>query len=364
MISGSAYKDLHKVEAKIDNNGESYNNSGNWHKLMIYKDSYNYIEMYTLKDTLNCNVVTNGISHHQMLPGTVVGDGRNDWRITWDSTTVSFYLNNYNKHNEYLDWYTPPAAGRFQVACRAKLQTGPYGSANTMEVDSVLGLSQDPSTPEVKIVSTWTQGSNPPTAYVRLSLDKEADVDIYLEKFCSTCTFPRQSLIYVTSLDSVSGGWIQTQASYTFSGGDSTGYYRWLVIADPVGSGTIDSVFGSGFYYNGSTALAAASEVIPTASSLPKAFSLAQNYPNPFNPSTTISYSIPEGQNPHVNLVIYNVRGQVVKTLVAGERRDPGSYYVYWDGKDRLGKPVASGIYFYRLQAGDFIATRKMVMLK
>jgi len=100
------------------------------------------------------------------------------------------------------------------------------------------------------------------------------------------------------------------------------------------------------------------------SATLPKAFALSQNSPNPFNPSTTISYSIPENVlEMAVKLSVYNIRGQLVRTLVDGSQ-GPGAYNVNWDGADNLGRKVSSGVYFYRLVAGDFISTRKMVVLK
>jgi hypothetical protein len=97
---------------------------------------------------------------------------------------------------------------------------------------------------------------------------------------------------------------------------------------------------------------------------LPKAFSLSQNSPNPFNPSTTIAYEIPEGKaGIRVNLAVYNIRGQKVVTLV-DELKDAGSYLVNWDGITTGGNKISSGVYFYRIQAGEFSAVRKMVVLK
>jgi len=96
-------------------------------------------------------------------------------------------------------------------------------------------------------------------------------------------------------------------------------------------------------------------------SSLPQEFSLGQNYPNPFNSSTIISYTVPERSR--VTLVVYNVIGRKVATLV-NEIRPVGSHSVTWDGADAYGAEVASGIYFYRLTAGDIVRTRKMLLLK
>ena len=85
------------------------------------------------------------------------------------------------------------------------------------------------------------------------------------------------------------------------------------------------------------------------------------NIPNPFNPSTSIHYEI--GRNDVVTLRVYDVAGRLVRTLVSGER-GPGAYEARWDGRDDAGRGVASGVYFYRLQAGAFTQTRRMVLLK
>ena len=88
---------------------------------------------------------------------------------------------------------------------------------------------------------------------------------------------------------------------------------------------------------------------------------LSQNVPNPFNPQTTIRFTLP--QNERVALAIYNANGQLVKTLASGEKAR-GTYDITWDGRDSKGNSVSSGVYFYRLSAGKFSETRKMVLLK
>ena len=89
---------------------------------------------------------------------------------------------------------------------------------------------------------------------------------------------------------------------------------------------------------------------------LPKEFELSNNYPNPFNPITTIRYALPKSGD--VTLMIYNLRGENVARLVNGIQQ-AGNYIIKWDASN-----VSSGIYFYRLQAGDFVQTRKMLLLK
>ncbi|MCK6544075.1 T9SS type A sorting domain-containing protein [bacterium] len=93
----------------------------------------------------------------------------------------------------------------------------------------------------------------------------------------------------------------------------------------------------------------------------PSKFELDQNYPNPFNPSTTISFGIPGASN--VTLKIYNMQGQEVRT-VFGHFLEAGYYDSFWDGKDDVGMQVASGIYIYRIQAGNFVQSKKMTLIK
>lgn len=115
--------------------------------------------------------------------------------------------------------------------------------------------------------------------------------------------------------------------------------------------------------YLSTGALSLEPEPTPPGSSLSRAFSLGANVPNPFNPSTTITYHVPEGAPEHVSLKVYNLRGQLVATLVDSPR-PPGEYGVTWDGTDNNGCGLPSGVYFYRMNAGPFHSTRKMVLLK
>lgn len=99
----------------------------------------------------------------------------------------------------------------------------------------------------------------------------------------------------------------------------------------------------------------------PPSSPLPKSFSLSQNYPNPFNPSTTIDYSIPEGERVQARLKIFDIRGRLIRTLLDTEKK-PGRYSIHWDGRDDKGEEVRSGVYLYRIEAGDFTSTKKMIL--
>ena len=94
---------------------------------------------------------------------------------------------------------------------------------------------------------------------------------------------------------------------------------------------------------------------------LPKSFALQDNFPNPFNPTTTILFAVPRLSR--VEIAIYNVVGQEVRRLV-DKTCSAGRYSVTWDGSNAVGGTAASGVYFYRMIAGDFIKTKKMLLLK
>ena len=94
---------------------------------------------------------------------------------------------------------------------------------------------------------------------------------------------------------------------------------------------------------------------------IPEEFVLHQNYPNPFNPVTTLRYDLPD--NGHVNITIYDMLGRQVKTLI-NQTQDAGYRSIIWDATNDYGKPVSAGIYLYQIQAGEYISTKKMVLLK
>jgi flagellar hook assembly protein FlgD len=94
---------------------------------------------------------------------------------------------------------------------------------------------------------------------------------------------------------------------------------------------------------------------------VPGDFALEQNRPNPFNSDTVIRFALPlRGE---VELLVYNLAGQRVATLVEGAR-EAGTYAVRWDGRNASGQSLASGVYLYRLQSGERIESRKLLLLK
>lgn len=99
----------------------------------------------------------------------------------------------------------------------------------------------------------------------------------------------------------------------------------------------------------------------PTNKTIPESFGLDPNFPNPFNPSTTIRFEVPKASD--VKIIVYDILGNEVRTVV-DHKLDPGRYSETWDGRDNRSQPVASGVYFVRMQAGDFVTARKIALVK
>ena len=103
------------------------------------------------------------------------------------------------------------------------------------------------------------------------------------------------------------------------------------------------------------------SKVDLTFKNVPETFSLHQNYPNPFNPITSLRYDLPE--QTLVTLTIYDLIGREVTQLV-NTTQEAGYRSVQWNATDMQGKPVSAGVYLYQIRSGEFVQTKKMVLLK
>ena len=126
-------------------------------------------------------------------------------------------------------------------------------------------------------------------------------------------------------------------------------YYVTIVYLSPNGESAASNVF---------TTIAVSCD---DETDIPSVTTLKGNYPNPFNPETNISFSLSAEVNLHID--IYNIKGQKVKSLV-DDIYQAGEYNIIWKGNDDNGNNVGSGIYFYRMQAGEYVRVRKMVMMK
>jgi hypothetical protein len=128
---------------------------------------------------------------------------------------------------------------------------------------------------------------------------------------------------------------------------------HWII----AGEGDGDGYYMAKFNYNAVAKGIANSDL----NTIPNEYALDQNYPNPFNPTTSITYRLPEASN--VFLKIYDVTGREVRTLI-NNNQAAGAHTIQWDAKDEMGNKVNSGVYFYKIVAGSFTATNKMILMK
>jgi len=158
--------------------------------------------------------------------------------------------------------------------------------------------------------------------------------------------FPTNTSVYSGSFD-----W--TEATFDLSNFSGTARFRFVFGSDGYVSGEgwyVDDVRVDGDYVSDGETIVHSIQ-----------FDLHENYPNPFNPTTTIRFNLPESSS--VDLDIFNIKGQKVKTLV-GTDLAKGAHSVVWDGTDNEGRSVSSGVYYYRLRSGSLQKTRKMLLMK
>jgi hypothetical protein len=138
-------------------------------------------------------------------------------------------------------------------------------------------------------------------------------------------------------------------------------YYNYQIIEGDKSQGMHNPFFTVGVLQQSILALGFPIGVQLTGNEVPDNFALTQNYPNPFNPSTSFKFSIP--QNMEVSVKIFDITGKVIATLVNG-KMTAGTYTVNWNGNNSAGQQIASGVYFYKMTAGSFTDTKKMILVK
>ena len=169
--------------------------------------------------------------------------------------------------------------------------------------------------------------------------------------------------IDVTSLD---GNWVEGPAgTWTPTVSTSTATFRFSQQAGNTDKAIFEALVSDGCgQINIDPAMSwsgAANAAVAAGSETPGAFRLGDNYPNPFNPTTTVRFEVAE--QAQVRVAVYDVLGRLVKTLATGEML-PGTYTATWDGTSEAGTAVSSGVYLYRMEAGSYVATKVMSLLK
>jgi hypothetical protein len=152
--------------------------------------------------------------------------------------------------------------------------------------------------------------------------------------------------------ENLTSGWFYAWLDSSWTPRDASGGAWDFVVVDSAANGYD---LGNGYSFSFIRRLTVTGVAFQSGSG-PASYSLSQNYPNPFNPSTTIRYGLP--QRGDVSLVVFNTLGQQVATLFDGNQ-DAGYHEVRYDASC-----LASGVYFYRIQAGDFVQSRKLLLLR
>ncbi|MCX6120305.1 MAG: FG-GAP-like repeat-containing protein [Ignavibacteriales bacterium] len=210
-------------------------------------------------------------------------------------------------------------------------------SGYSNEVNATTADRIAPAPPQALVVTD----SSSQTIAIKWQKNTESD---FLRYRIYRSTSPSSTI----KVDSTTGGTADT--SKTFTGlVNGTRYYLRITAIDSAGN-------ESGYSNEVNGAPDASLSVELAALNVPTVFSLEQNYPNPFNPTTVIGYQLPKSS--YVNLKIYNLLGCEIATLV-NEQKSAGTYIYQWNAANR-----PSGLYFYRLQAGSFSETKKLILLK
>ena len=208
------------------------------------------------------------------------------------------------------------------------------------------------------VTSLIMSSSELSTGTISFSWGESSDVDgdTVMYHFTGTLSVGTHSVQYDTTVTDTNYSLISYQSLYDlmFSLNTMTAAVEWDVSADD-GQVIVASSNGPLTLTIDGSSLGIEDEAIPDV------FALHQNYPNPFNPVTTLHYDLPE--NSFVNITIYDMLGRQIRTLV-NQRQEAGFKTAQWNATNNSGKPMSAGVYLYQIQAGEFVQTKKMVLLK
>lgn len=205
------------------------------------------------------------------------------------------------------------------------------------------------------LADTMKAAISPPGTFEQVVTAKDADIE----------QGKRDTLIIGYSIHNLADKIYVPQVEPVFvDSGNGSASFLWTPMANEIGNYKLQ--FYVWDYYRGIDSAKTVLWVIGTHTgvndeALPREFQLYQNVPNPFNPITSIHYQL--SMDGDINLSIYNVYGQLVRTLAQGEQV-AGRHVVEWDGLDETDHKASSGVYLYRLQAGAQMQTRKLMLMK
>ena len=206
------------------------------------------------------------------------------------------------------------------------------------------------------VVQPWDQPGNRHRWMMPESLDSSTHWFVWEPD--SVCFLSVKGHQCVPPFDSIIHSWVYMGSNIPTHGNENPRINLWLFNGNAPTDANEVEVIITKFE---STCTSVDDQYEGSATNIPSSYVLYQNYPNPFNPSTTIRYEIP--QRGRVEIHIYNILGQQIGTLV-DEEKDPGWYTVLWNGRNDEGLQVGSGVYFYRIRTGNFVGTKKLMLLR
>jgi hypothetical protein len=233
-----------------------------------------------------------------------------------------------------------------------------------------LGGQSSGSAPAGTVTSTTTVGSA--LGYFTLgTLTGDNPLPVELAAFEALADFSQIELTWTTASESNNLGfniyrkasgndsWNKVNASLIEGQGNASYASDYSFVDSKVVAGETYGYKLESVSVNG---LAIEEKVVEVSVPVPDDYALFNNYPNPFNPTTNIKFQLPESQQ--IRLAIYDVNGSLVKTLSNNRVYPGGEHIVSWDATDNAGNRVATGIYLYQFQAGSFVKTGKMILVK
>ncbi|PWB74286.1 hypothetical protein C3F09_04125 [candidate division GN15 bacterium] len=238
----------------------------------------------------------------------------------------------------------------------------PFGTYSTATITSSIRMNTGQTQRKARLIFAYTNSSN----YRFIEFDDVSNVIRWYDRIAGVNTQRKSVAASMSSATWYSVKVVVNGGAVTiYSGTTNFGTYTWgSTITGSVGCGYNRSNCDFDNFCVSATISSTGdwAELTGTGeASLPASFALDQNFPNPFNPTTTISFTLPTASQ--VTLEIYNLLGQKVRTLVDAPMT-AGNHSVMWNATDQSGRSVSSGVYFYRLVAGEQTASRKMVLLK
>jgi hypothetical protein len=210
-----------------------------------------------------------------------------------------------------------------------------------------------------------TGNGTPPTAIVLAAFSAEVAQDGILIHW-TTATEANNAGFNIYRSQQENDGYVKINSAMIPAQGDAATGHSYSFTDRPDQAGTYfykleDIAIDGQTSFHGPIQVTGVTSVAMDQMAIPDDFELSQNYPNPFNPETYIQLALPKDEQ--VRISIYDLPGHLVRTIV-NERKSAGTYQVVWDSRDENGIKVSSGVYFYRIEAGEFSMTKKMVLMK